>query len=129
MQASSLTLFAFGVIWRFFPDALVGGASSSAASVPVQLFGGTLMAFAVLNWIGRRAILGGIYGRPIVVANFALGMITAGTLMAATLSGRMSRWGWALVCIFMLQAVGFFWLMRRPPWDASAKAKPDRGSV
>jgi len=129
MQGSAQILFVLGAIGLFFPDLVMGDVLSSAASVPIQLFGGALLAFAFLNWMGRRAILGGVYGRPIVVANFGLGVITAGTLTSATLDGRLPDWGWALVTMFTLHAVGFFWLMRRPPWESGAKAESHRGSV
>ena len=32
---------------------------------------------AAVNWLNRGAVLGGIYGRPIVVGNLALYFITA----------------------------------------------------
>lgn len=89
------------------------------ATLPIQLFGGGLLGFAALDWVGRGAIYGGIYGRPIVVANFALAMLTSGTMLSACLDGRVSPMGWVAVAIFGTQAVGFFRLMRSPPWVPS----------
>ena len=79
---------------------------------------GALLAFSSLNWMGRGAIYGGVYGRPIVVANFGLGIISGGTMISAVLDGRLPAWGWGLALVFTLQGLGFFWLMRRPPWQA-----------
>ena len=84
--------------------------------MPLQLLGAALFAFAWLNWIGRGAIYGGIYGRPIVVANFILGMVMCGILIPACLGGRASTGAWIVVGLFGIQAAGFHWLMRRPPW-------------
>jgi hypothetical protein len=36
------------------------------------LLGGALTAFAMLNWLQRHTLMGGIYGRPLLVANLLL---------------------------------------------------------
>ena len=35
----------------------------------VQTVGAAYLAFAMLNWMSRGSTIGGIYGRPLVVAN------------------------------------------------------------
>jgi len=115
-------LLSLGLPALFVPDLVAGWLGFDAgAQVPMQLLGAALFAFAWLNWIGRGAIYGGIYGRPIVVANFILGMVTCGILVPAVLGGRASVGAWLVVALFGLQAAGFHWLMRRPPWEPSAE--------
>jgi len=62
----------------------------------VQLLAAGLLGFAALNWVGRSAIYGGIYGRPIVLANFGYGIISVMTLASAVLDERLTsrvcRW-------------------------------------
>ena len=128
MSGSAMLLLVLGLTALFFPE-LAAEELGFGASVPVQFFGGALLGFAALNWMGRSAILGGIYGRPIVVGNFGLGVMTAGTSISASLDGRLPEWGWVLAAVFTIQASGFFWLMRRPPWESGASAESDRGSV
>ena len=125
MVATALALGALGLFALFLPDAVPGGDVSPAASVPVQLFGGGLLGFAALNWMGRGAIYGGIYGRPIVVANLALGTIAGGTLVSAVSDGRLPSWAWAPAILFLLHAVGFFLVMRQPPWEAKGRGDQD----
>ena len=36
------------------------------------LLGGALFAFALLNWFQRHTMMGGIYGRPLLLANLML---------------------------------------------------------
>jgi hypothetical protein len=36
----------------------------------IQALGALYLAFAMLDWMSRGATIGGIYGRPLVVANF-----------------------------------------------------------
>lgn len=85
-------------------------------ALPLQLFSAGLVAMASLDWFGRGAIYGGIYGRPLVLANFAFGTIVAGSLISALRNGVLELWGWLLAGAFALQAVLFFMMMRRPPW-------------
>lgn len=129
--STALVLGLLGASALFFPEAWLRSDLSPDASVPIQLFGGALLAFAFLNWTGRGAIYGGIYGRPMVVANFGLGVISGSTAISATMDGRLPSWGWALALLFALQAMGFFWLMRRPPWEIGSPpdSDSDHGSV
>lgn len=36
------------------------------------MMGGALVAFALLNWFNRHQMMGGIYGRPLLIANLML---------------------------------------------------------
>ncbi len=36
------------------------------------MFGGALVAFALLNWFNRGQLIGGIYSRPLLLANLML---------------------------------------------------------
>ena len=80
---------------------------AEAAEVPLQLFAGGLLAIASLNWMGRGAIYGGIYGRPIVVANFGFGLIMTTTFGSAYFDGALAPWSWTLAATSGLYTVGF----------------------
>jgi hypothetical protein len=69
---------ALGLI--FAGDELLSGAGAAATRLELallQLLGAGLFGFAMLNWMNRRAPMGGIYGRPLLMANLAQGMIGA----------------------------------------------------
>ena len=46
-----------------------------------QLLAAAWLGIAALNWLNRRARLGGIYGRPIVLTNISVYFISAMTLL------------------------------------------------
>ena len=122
---TAVALALLGLPALFVPETVATVLGLGAgSSVPLQLFGGALLAFAALDWNGRGAIYGGIYGRPIVAANFGLGLITGSTMISATIDGRLPSWGWLLGVIFGLQAAGFFWLMRTSPVGRPESASP-----
>lgn len=81
--------------------------------VLAQLLGASLLAFAAGNWTARGAILGGIYGRAVVVGNQAFAFV--GTLVLlknlATESGSAF---WFLFLVLAFGGVLYSVLMFRP---------------
>jgi hypothetical protein len=123
LVGTAAVLLLLGVTALFLPHVVISALSlGPGAEIPVQLFGGGLFSVAALNWMGRGAIYGGIYGRPIVIANFGLGITSASTLMSASLDGRTGSAGWVGAALFAVQAAGFFWVMRRSPWQLAGSA-------
>lgn len=82
MTASAVFLGLMGVASQFLPTEILnslGAESSSAALLIVQLAGALYLAFAILNWMGKNNLIGGVYSRPVSVGNlthFAIGAIT-----------------------------------------------------
>lgn len=62
-------------------------AAGPAAAVACQLLGGAWLALAAATWITRGAPQGGIYGRPIVLANMWVYTITALVCLKAFWTG------------------------------------------
>ena len=72
MSVTASLLGLAGVVLQFAPQELASALSMpSRGLVPVvcQLLGGSLLGLACLDWFSRGARLGGIYGRPLVLAN------------------------------------------------------------
>ncbi len=87
-RVNAIVLALAGVAMLFAPDAvllqIVDGFPPAAFWLG-QLLGAAWLGMAALSWLGRDAVLGGIYGRPVVMANFALHFISAMTLLRAGL--------------------------------------------
>ena len=84
MTLSAAFLAALGVCASFLPREIlaeVGAPGGWFAELVIQLAGAAFIAFAVLNWAARGNMLGGIYGRPIALGNFAQFAIGAITLL------------------------------------------------
>ena len=82
-----------------------------------QLLAAACLAMATLNWFSRGALLGGIYGRPVVVANATGYLIAAITLLKPMLAGAFRPAGWLLVFPVTALAVAYGWLMLRGPFE------------
>lgn len=97
-RASAAVLLAGGVALLFASDALlpalVPGFPPGAAWLG-QLLGAAWLGVAALNWLQRSAVLGGIYGRPVVFANLALYVVSALSLLRAIAGGGAPPALWA----------------------------------
>ena len=76
---SAVLLGVGGMVLLFAADLVLEhlGAAGHAAAVVGQMLGGAWLALAVSTWITRGSPQGGIYGRPIVLANTWVYTITA----------------------------------------------------
>ncbi|NNV57578.1 hypothetical protein [Limnovirga soli] len=73
MTLSAVCLAAAGVAFTFLPQEIMQY-TQLQANHPlfflIQVLGAMYFAFAMLNWMTRTALIGGIYNKPIALANF-----------------------------------------------------------
>ncbi|MEP2276852.1 MAG: hypothetical protein ABJH98_15455 [Reichenbachiella sp.] len=73
MIFSVVYLVVQGLILTFLPQEVHAYFNISVNGIGIlisQTLGAALLAFALLNWMTRSNILGGIYGKPLMMANF-----------------------------------------------------------
>lgn len=118
MTASAILLSLVGAFCTFAPDVVLrrlGAPVTSALLLVVQMLGALALGHAMLNWISRHALLGGIYGRPVVLGNVAH-FTTAALGMVKLLAGAAElRVLWPLAAAYAVLAVGFGRLLFRHP--------------
>lgn len=110
------------------PGAASGGTGAAQAlqgtTAGVELFGAALFSVGFMDWLARGAIYGGIYGRPIALGNFLLGLLAATVLLreASRLPGHV------LSALFAVHAAAFGWILfRARPWERGGPAEPGAG--
>ena len=117
---SALVLLVGGALLLCASDvvlpALVPGFPASAAWLG-QLVAAGWLGVAALNWLQRRALLGGIYGRPTVLANATLHLVAALSVGRALVDGVAPAAAWAVLVPTALLAVAYGALMLRGPFD------------
>lgn len=113
-------LFLGGAILLFASDTVLPRVTPDvepAATWPGELIGAGWLALAALNWLSRDSVLGGIYGRPIVIANVALYFITAMVLLRVAVEGGGPGMLWVVGGATLLLAGIYGWLLLRGPVD------------
>lgn len=91
MEASALLMALAGLAASFLPQELLGYAglpADAVAQVAVQIAGALYLGFAMLNWMARANLIGGIYSRPVAVGNFSHFAIAAIALVKAAMAAQ-----------------------------------------
>lgn len=72
IAASAISMALEGVLLTFAPELLLAALNADVSPISLllgQVLGALYLGFAMLNWMGRGSPTGGIYNRPLVVAN------------------------------------------------------------
>jgi hypothetical protein len=73
MLASAVMVAILGIIASFLPQEVLqylGEETTGMAPLLVQLLGALYLGFALLNWMAKGILIGGIYARPVALGNF-----------------------------------------------------------
>ena len=89
-----------------------------------QLLGAAWLALAELNWLSRTNLLGGIYGRSVVLPNAAFYFIATMVLIKAVSAPSMPVWLWIVVIPTALMAGVYSWLLFRGPMARDIEMRP-----
>jgi hypothetical protein len=120
LEACALLLFVTGLLLLFVPGELLrlyGPPAPPLTLHVAQLLAAALLGLGALDWLSRGMIIGGIYGRPVVVANMAATGIGALVLLRAALDDPGSVALWTAFAVAGAVASAFAWLLYRggPP--------------
>ena len=107
MTANALILGLMGIGLSFIPEEIATTIDLKSDTIILQLVGALYLGFALLNWMNKEKILGGIYGRPIVMANFAHFLIGGMALIKLTLNGSGSTSLLLLTIIYAVFGIAF----------------------
>jgi hypothetical protein len=117
MASSAVVLGIAGVAGLFMPQELLAALGLPATGVlptMVQLHATVLLGFAMVNWMGKDSLIGGIYNRPVAVGNvfhFATGAITLLKLVVRDATPPII----IATAIYVVFAIGFGMLMLGSP--------------
>ncbi|HXU31009.1 MAG TPA: hypothetical protein VN851_10575 [Thermoanaerobaculia bacterium] len=110
LLGSAVLYFAAALPLLFAPDELLryaGATPSSLDGALLQVIGSALFGFAMLNWMNRYGVTGGIYGRPVVIANFTHAATAALLLGHIAIRAPYSAPRIAIVALYGALALAF----------------------
>ncbi len=121
MAVSAIILGATGVTFTFLPkETLVffGLETGEFIIFLVQVLGALYFAFAMLNWMTRASIIGGIYNRHVVVANLAHFLIVGLALIKIVVSNSvLPLVVWFVLGFYLFFAIAFGIMLFRHPGE------------
>ena len=111
MTWSAITLALIGISLIFFPKEILDYfelSVSETLELLMQIIGSFYFAFAMLNWMSKESIVGGIYNRPIAIANLTHFVIAGLSLIKGILSNSsLSYIIWSITIIYSIFAILF----------------------
>ena len=117
-RVSAGLLLAGGLGLLFAPDVilprLIAGYPEAGLWLG-QLLGAAWLALAELNWLSQTNLLGGIYGRSVVLPNAAFYFVATMVLIKAVSAHTMPAWIWIVMVPMVLMAGVYSWLLFRGP--------------
>jgi hypothetical protein len=122
MIAAAALLAACGLVLSFAAEEVItalGGHAPGLVPVLVQLAGALYLGFAMVDWTAKGMVLGGIYGRAIVLGNFLHFTMGAMALLKVALHPQAAAALWSIAAIYALFAVLFMRLLFGSPKAAS----------
>jgi hypothetical protein len=108
MTTSAIILGAIGIILTFIPQE-VSRYLNLTESTPIlfQILGALYFGFAVMNWMAKTVLIGGIFARPLTMGNFAHFMIATIALIKGAMNNSISHYYWILAILYLIFAVLF----------------------
>ena len=94
MSLSAVFLGLVGGAATFMPQELAahhGAPANSQLVLVFQIAGAAYLGFAILNWMAREVLIGGIYSRPVALGNFLHFSVVAMTLLRLMAGGVWSH--------------------------------------
>ena len=125
MISSGLFLGVLGITFTFIPDEIVSGlveTPSPMSILPLQLLGALYIGFALLNWMAKESLIGGIYNRPIAIGNFTHFAVGAMALIKIiTKIQTHSEVVISLASVYVIFAILFGYVFRTSPFRTEKK--------
>jgi hypothetical protein len=119
MALSAIFLAVIGISLTFMPQeiaAFTGLGFTKIYQLQLQILGALFFAFAMLNWMAKGSIIGGIYNRPIAIANFTHFFIGGVALVKAVAGNiHLHYTVWILAIFYSIFAILFGIIFSKHP--------------
>ena len=111
MTLNAIILALIGISLIFLPKEILDYFELSASDtleLLMQITGSLYFAFAMLNWMSKGSIIGGIYGRPIAIANLTHFVIAGLSLIKGIMANSgFSYVIWSIAIVYSIFAILF----------------------
>jgi hypothetical protein len=124
MTFSAAVMGAAGLTLTFAPEEILswcGAPTGGFVLLLVQVIGALYFGFAMLNWMVRDNLIGGIYTRPVVVGNLIHFCMVSLVLLRSFLKGAHGSTILVTLGVYVLLAVWFGLVLVRHPSTTAKK--------
>ena len=110
MIVSALLMAICGIFFQFEPNVVLDYLNADASEILplfVQIIGAAYLGFAMMNWMAKTVLIGGIYARPLAMGNFVHFLIGALALLKYAFAAQNSMAIWLAAIVYSLFAIAF----------------------
>jgi predicted DNA repair protein MutK len=110
MASSAVFMAALGLAATFLPQEIIaalGGGTVRTLPLLVQVLGALYLGFAMLNWMAKESLIGGIYSRPVSMGNFLHFAIAGIAMVKAVAAGERAVSILICTAIYAVFAIAF----------------------
>jgi hypothetical protein len=118
MTSSAILMGLVGILLSFFPNE-VSGYIPETNSIVLQILGAVYFGFAMVNWMSKGNLIGGIYNRPLAIGNLAHFFIAALALVKVSVKGSFPSSMIAVTIVYSLFAIAFGYILITHPVKVS----------
>ncbi|WP_421869502.1 hypothetical protein [Marinoscillum sp.] len=118
MITTTVYLTVSGLVLSFLPQEFLNYFDQEShlfSQTILQVIGALYLGFAMLNWMMKSSRIGGIYNRPVVVANLMHFGVVAITLMKLVVGGVGHPGVIIMAAVYGVFTVVFAYLMKSSP--------------
>ncbi len=119
MTSSAIFLAIIGIFLSFLPDEIgeyLSIESNIVTHLVLKMLSALYLGFAILNWIAKGTLIGGIYNRPIAMGNL-MHFVVGAIAMAKTVSNieKHSEIFLFLTVVYVVFTILFFIVFKNNP--------------
>jgi hypothetical protein len=119
LTVSSIVFFSLGVLASFAPEVFLSFLKikhTLNATLIAQAIGAFNVAMGILNWMSKESLFGGIYNRPITMANLAYFFMSGLAIIKGVLnSPQVSLLLGGVGIIYLILATTFWFILFKNP--------------
>lgn len=119
LKSSAIVFFALGILASFAPEILLSYLKiefTLTTTLIAQAFGAFNVAMGILNWMSKSSIFGGIYNRPIAMANLAYFFMTGLAIIKGLLNVPHAPFFiWGIGLVYLAFAIAFWFILFKNP--------------
>jgi hypothetical protein len=118
MSSAAILMGFIGIALSFAPDDILRALNMQPdliTKLTLQILGAVYLGFAMLNWMAKGALIGGIFAKPISMGNGVHFFIGAMALIKALAKTAGTPLLWIACAIYALYAVCFLYVAFSAP--------------
>ena len=125
MISTAIVTGLLGLTASFLPTEIlktIGGTANELPTLFVQLTGALYLGFAIMNWMAKTVLIGGIYAKPLGMGNCLHFAVAALALFKFAINNHSSMYIWAATILYSSFAMLFGLVVFTSPKEVIAKS-------